>query len=304
MTVKYLSIGGIIVDDIVFPDGRTAMNALGGGGVYTVAGMRLWSPEVGLWGRVGPDFEPQWLDDLAMAESLIQTNEKPTPRAWQLYETDGTRTQIPRVSADVWKTQLMPTSLDLPSLVGTQGVHLSTRGYEEELSVMADLAQAGLTISLEPIVTAETPPHQREVMLECLSMAHIFSPGEGDAHLLLGEQSGRDLLPQLAARGPRLIALRQGATGSTVYDGQTQTYWQVPATPAQVVDVTGGGNAYCGGFLVGWLEHGQVAPAAACAAVSAALTIEQVGPPALTAARLAEAERRLDESLPKVVEID
>jgi sugar/nucleoside kinase (ribokinase family) len=60
-----------------------------------------------------------------------------------------------------------------------------------------------------------------------------------------------------------------------------------------VVDVTGGGNAYCGGFLVGWVEHGDIIQAAARAAVSAAITLEQVGPPTITSVLLVEAQGRL-----------
>ena len=48
---------GIIIDDIVFPDGRTTMGVLGGGGMYAVAGMRMWSEDVGMLSHVGADFD-------------------------------------------------------------------------------------------------------------------------------------------------------------------------------------------------------------------------------------------------------
>ena len=54
----------IIIDDIVFPDGRTAMGVLGGGGPQTAVGMKLWSDRVGLVANVGadlPDAARQWL---------------------------------------------------------------------------------------------------------------------------------------------------------------------------------------------------------------------------------------------------
>lgn len=300
MSVTYLSTGGVILDDIVFPDGRTAMNFLGGGGVYTAAGMRLWSDQVGLWGRVGPDFDLELLSPLALTENLLQVNEQPTPRAWQLYEEDGTRTQIPRIPEAIWRAQLEPAIADLPDLSGVRGIHLTVRGHGDEPEVLAWLADQGLTVSLEPIVDAETPGRRRDIILACLGHTDIFSPGLSDAYGLLGHQPVRDLLTALADRGPRLVLLRQGAAGSTVYDRQADRFWQVPAAPAQVVDVTGGGNAYCGGFLVGWLEHGQVEQAAARAAVSAAITLEQVGPPAINPARLAEAEQRLAACLPQI----
>ena len=301
MTIKYLSLGGIILDDIVFPDGRTVMSALGGGGLYAAAGMRLWSPQVDLWGRVGSDFDFDLLTPLDLVGQSIRTNERVTPRAWQLYEEDGARTQIPRIAADDWQAQLMPTLADLPAMTGVHGAHMIIRGHQTEPEVVARLAEQGLTVSLEPIVDADTTPQERETLFACLRLAHIFSPGLTDAYGLVGERPNTELLTVFAEMGPRLILLRQGAIGSLVYDHHSSCTWQVPAAEANVVDVTGGGNAYCGGFLVGWVEHGQVKQAAAQAAVSAAITIEQIGPPEITPARLIEAEQRLARCLLEII---
>jgi sugar/nucleoside kinase (ribokinase family) len=293
MKLTYLSLGGIILDDIVFSDGRTAMNFLGGGGVYAAAGMRLWSNQVGLWSRVGPDFDFTLLEPLDLAVPLIQVTPLQTPRAWQLYEEDGSRTQIPRIPAEVWRAQLMASPADLPPLDGIQGAHLAIRGHAAEPEVVTQLVEAGLVVSLEPIVDAATTTKQRQTIFESVRMAHIFSPGQSDGQLLLGPGSTQSWLKKFAEMGPQLVLLRKGAAGSLIYERAARRTWQVPAAATQVVDVTGGGNAYCGGFLVGWLEHGNIPQAAARAAVSAALTLEQVGPPAISPARLAEAEQRL-----------
>ena len=57
-------------------------------------------------------------------------------------------------------------------------------------------------------------------------------------------------------------------------------------------DDTGAGNAYCGGFLTGWVSSGSLVQAAAQASVSAAMTIEQIGPRPLQPETLAEAQAR------------
>ena len=64
--------------------------------------------------------------------------------------------------------------------------------------------------------------------------------------------------------------------------------------------MTGAGNAYCGGFLVGLGRGDQPAVAAARAAVSASFAIEQIGVPHFDVAKLAEAERRLEWVLPRI----
>ena len=48
----------LIIDDIVFPDGQTAMGVLGGGGPQSAFGMKLWADRVGLVSGVGADLPP------------------------------------------------------------------------------------------------------------------------------------------------------------------------------------------------------------------------------------------------------
>ena len=55
----YYTSWGIIIDDIVFPDGRTSMGVLGGGGMYPAAGMRIWSADVGILSNADADFDPE-----------------------------------------------------------------------------------------------------------------------------------------------------------------------------------------------------------------------------------------------------
>src|SRR5262249_22474058 len=106
-----------------------------------------------------------------------------------------------------------------------------------------------------------------------------------------------DSLKAFADLGPAVVALRLGAAGSLVYGRESAHMLRVPPAPANVVDVTGAGNAYCGGLLGGWVEHGGLDTAAAYAAISAALTIEQVGAPAITPALIATAAQRLPKML-------
>ena len=64
---------GIIVDDIVFPDGRTAMGVLGGGGFYAAVGMRLWTPDVQVQAGVGLDFDPRILETSGLDGSGLRS---------------------------------------------------------------------------------------------------------------------------------------------------------------------------------------------------------------------------------------
>jgi sugar/nucleoside kinase (ribokinase family) len=88
------------------------------------------------------------------------------------------------------------------------------------------------------------------------------------------------------------VAIRLGAAGSLVGTAGGER-WHVPAVPTRVVDVTGAGNAYCGGFLVGLAEGLPPPEAALRAAVSASFALEQFGLPHFDAGTAGEAAARL-----------
>lgn len=291
---------GVIVDDIVFPDGRTAIGVLGGGGMYAAVGMAIWTNDVGVVGNVGADFDLMRLRAIGLRYEGIHVTPRPTPRAWQLFEVDGTRTQIPRIPNDDWQAQLAPTLSDLDGLHDLRAVHVLSRGQPNDPQLVAQIAARGIRISLEPIIEDGLSDADCERILACLPHVELFSPGIAETRRLVGDLEPAAALREFTRYGAAIAAQRRGATGSLVYHQQSQRLLQVPAAPANVVDVTGAGNAYCGGFFVNWVEHGNLERAAAAAAVSAALTIEQVGPPRITPTRREDAKRRLDETLASI----
>ena len=160
------------------------------------------------------------------------------------------------------------------------------------------LVDKQIRLSAEPIVDGATTPEECRVILRCLAHFELFSPDERSAAVLAGLRPAADQLRMLAGLGPRVVSLRQGADGSLVYERERDCFWRVPAAPARVVDVTGAGNAYCGGLLVGWHESGDVRRAAAYAAASAAIAIEQVGPPRIDEAASLKEAASLTEAAP------
>lgn len=292
---------GIILDDIIYPNGRSAMGMPGGGGLYAASGMRLWHKDTAVCAAVGADLDPRSLEPLGFDSSGLIITDLPTPRAWQLLEENGRRTQIPRISREAWYQQLVRIPHAQPILPTLKALHFLGRGDATEEPFVQSLAEAGIFLSAEPIIGADSTAEELAVLRRCLPYFAIFAPGEPDAELLVGEGTAETQLKALAAMGPRLVALRQGAAGSLLYDGENGRFYRIPAAPATVVDVTGAGNAFCGGLLVGWLETGDMRRAAAMACVSAAMTIEQVGPRPIDDQVMAEARRRADKVMGQIL---
>jgi sugar/nucleoside kinase (ribokinase family) len=293
----------LIIDDIVFPDGQTAMGVLGGGGPQTAFGMRLWADRVGLVSGVGADLPAaalDWLGASVIDTGGLRFTDWPTLRAWQVLEEDGRRTQLWRIPGPAIGAQLGRSLERLPpSYRSARGFHLGVHPEEPGLDFIASLRDLEAIVSVEPFRIPERSLTDRELRA-LLSAGQIFSPNRREAEALVGPGDPLDQIERLAQAGAEIVALRQGSMGATVHRVDTGETWQIPAVNVPVVDPTGAGNAFCGGFLAGWLQTGELRRAGLCGAVAASFLVEQVGLPAPRAGLHAEAKRRFESLEPRV----
>ena len=133
------------------------------------------------------------------------------------------------------------------------------------------------------------PPSAFESLLPRLT---LFSPDQGEAQIITGRSDPAGMCRVLLDWGAPLVALRMGERGSLVMNSHGEA-WRLPAVPATIVDVTGAGNSYCGGFLTGLGDGLSPLESALRATVSASFALEQFGLPAWTAPPQAEIQRRL-----------
>ncbi|MCZ2098263.1 MAG: PfkB family carbohydrate kinase [Anaerolineae bacterium] len=291
---------GIIIDDIVFPEGRTQMGVLGGGGPQTAWGMAaaLGSGEtVGLVAGVGADLEDRALSPMRRAEidlRGVRVTGLPTPRAWQTIEPDGRRIQTWRVPPETLGPQLA-RSLDVlpPEYRAAHAFHWGIHPSEDEwVGFARQLREQGRLISLEPF-RAPDAPLDDDKLRAILAACDIFSPNWHEATRIAGAEEPRAVLERFRALGGQVLAIRRGADGADVWNLPEGRGVHVPAIETAVTDVVGAGNAFCGA-LVARLRDG-IDEAACHASVVASYLIEQIGlPPSLP--NPADYARRLDEA--------
>jgi len=296
---------GIIIDDIVFPDGRTQMGVIGGGGVQTAWGMAAAlgsGEEVGLVAGIGQDLDENLLQPLYAAGinlDGLRRSQLPTPRAWQLMEHDGRRTQVWRSPTDSLPAQLAIKWDMLPDAYrDAQNFHWGIHPDERITGMALDLRRRGRQVSIETF----RAPHRALSGTESHAIFHactIFSAATHELAALTGSKRGYEsALRQFKAGGGRCLVERQGANGAIVYDLHEMQSFHVPAVKTQVIEETGAGNAFCGAFLAR-LGDG-VKEAASHAVVAASYMIEQVGiPPTLPTPT--DYARRLAEVRPQIV---
>jgi len=287
----------IIIDDIVFADGRTEMAVLGGGGPQTAFGMKLWADHVGMTGSVGYDFPESaqgWLDAMGIdTAGLHRSPHLPTLRAWQIYEDDGRRSQVWRQKELIAGIQLRINFEQMPPGYRTaRGFHLGIHPETPALDFIHALRANGLTVSVETFKDADRRLTDDELSA-LVSAGNIFSPNLHEAYTMTGLHDPDELLQRLADAGAQIVILRLSEEGSIVYRAKTGERWHIPAVKTAVVDPTGAGNAYCGAFLVGWETTHDLRIAGLYGAVAASFLVEQVGLPPIGPDYRGEARRRL-----------
>lgn len=273
---------GVIIDDIVYPDGETKMGVLGGGGPQTAFGMRLWSKNVGLVAGIGGDLSSMvesWLRSSEIDAAGLRISEHRTPRAWQLLEYDERRTQVWRVPERVIALQLGKSLGYLPEdYRNARGFHYGIHPDEPDYAFLEGLHELGAVVSIEPFKPADRKPASG-TLRKLLSQIDIFSTNVLEAESLVDGVDPGELSLRLMDAGAGLVVIRLGSAGSLISDRRTGSMIQVPAVPVDVINPIGAGNAYCGGFLVGWIESQDLSTAGVYGSVAASFLVEDTGVP-------------------------
>ena len=280
-----ISISNVIIDDIVRWDGQTHMGVLGGSGSHAVAGMRVWHRgSVGISAYIGPDLPVDWLPALASLDldpqGLITLPQLATPRAWQIFEQDGRRSEIFRTSA----AEFFEHSSDFERIPvhwwDCKACHIQVGGsLPQVLPALQRLKAGGVSsyILYEPQEACLVePPSLWTPVLE-LADAVFLNRKEGME--LTGCREPMDMADRIQTWGGQNLVIGQGPDGALART-RTGDSWQIAAYPVQAADDTGGGNALSGGLLAGIWQGAEFLAAAQMGVVSASFAVSQFGLPA------------------------
>lgn len=321
MILKLFATGGFVCDNVVAADGTVRLGSLGGNAVYAAAGARLWREGVACAGVVPCNYPDQWLRALQDAgigtDWVHRVNEAVDDPEWFFHRPDGSRTDQLHAPAEALaafglvtnriavsdarrfeahlrtrppgagyaafraRHPVEPRHLP-PALPPGTAMHLAPNRMDAQFRLMAFARQAGAVLSFDPGRHAAGMADSE--IDRALSLCDIVLPSEKELLAWLPRQDPAAAIWSLIGRGTALVAAKLGAAGSMVHDRQTGITHHVPALPGVAPDPTGAGDAYCGGFLAGWLRTADPVLAACCGTVSASFAVENFGPDRLLAA--------------------
>jgi sugar/nucleoside kinase (ribokinase family) len=307
---RYVFAGQLKRDFALIPNGRALVDVLGGNVIYAASGFGVWEPtsHAGLMARVGEDYPREWLNQIKHRGFDIR-GIKVLPEAIDLRSfyafvdmytraTDDPAMHFTRVhqpfpkallnysrSETVFenRSHLSSTSLrqsDIPEdYLGASAAHLCPIDYLTHTLLPAVLRQNGFTtVTLDPSAGSMSPTFWDDIPALVTGLT-AFLPNEEELRALFNGRKTDlwEMVETIAEYGCEFVVVKRGERGQYLYDRARKEKWEIPAYPAKVIDPTGVGDAYCGGFLAGYRLTYDPIQAALYGSISASLTIEGSG---------------------------
>ena len=309
VTPNYIFAGKLCRDYFITSDGKPVIDVLGGTLPYAAVGFKLWedSPP-GIIGRVGEDFPQNWIEDLHShgidTRGINILPEAMDLRSFYVYTDKTTRITgepIPffsnlglpfpkallgyRDSSKIInsRTDLSPISLrreDIPDDYKAATVaHLCPVDFLTHSLLPETFRQIGITtITLDPAPGYMNPTFWNEVPPLATGLT-AFLPAEEDLRNLFQGQTEDlwEMADHIAAYGCEIIVIKRGERGQLVLDAGANKRWEIPAYDSRLVNPTGVGDAFCGGFIAGYRQTYDPVEATLFGNISAAIVSEGVG---------------------------
>lgn len=325
MPAKHLCVGSLALNDTVYADGRTSMADPGGNALYAAVGANIWSSSVGIVAVVGYDWPPEHTDKLehsAINTAGLTQKDAETLRAWTIYEVSGYRRYFSRNTEVVLLTpspfssspltakesaayseaarqvhiRNSPLPQELPNhLWNVDTIHLCPMRLETLLAWVDYLQnKPDIFVSLDILPYPLNSNLDDPDLLKLLSRVNAFMPSEAEAESLMPGYHTETFCREMAARGPGIVIIKQGDHGATLFDRDKDQLHRIAPFPADVDDLTGAGDSFCGGFSVGYAKTGDSLQAAFYGTVSASFIIEAFGGLHALKISQAQAEKRLE----------
>ncbi len=295
---KILAVGSVAFDTIDAPGGRLE-EGLGGSATYFAFAASLFAP-VAVVAVVGEDFpnaEVQLFVDRGVDCAGLERHAGRTFRWCGRYEED--------VNVAITESTELGVFADFKPVVppGCRDHPYVALGNIDPLLQIAVLDQ----LDAPRFVAVDTMNYwidrQRDDVAEVVARADVLIVNDAEAKMLGGEANLLAAMARLLELGPRYVLAKKGEHGAVLMARDFE--FALPAFPLRrVVDPTGAGDSFAGGFLGFLAASDDTSPANLCRAVAYGATVASFAVEGLGVSRLAELTRdEVEERLARLGEM-
>jgi len=238
-------LGHVSIDHLRFP-GRDEILYPGGAAAAVATSAALAGARVGLITKVGEDFPREWLEKLASVLDVggVQILPGRTIHIYMIYHEDGT-VDAP---VDMGVARNMGETPIPEEYMNAEIFHIAPIPPEEQLKALKRLEGKRISLDFNPTYI-EDYAKRTELMREIASRVEVLFPNEREALTITKVRNVKRAAEVLYGWGAKVVVITRGERGVLVYDGDFREFPALPISPHEIVDPTGAGDAFAGGFL-------------------------------------------------------
>ncbi len=308
---RIVAVGGMRIDYLITQKGQAKNGLMGGNALFSAAGAALWSESVGICAKIGQNYPEEWIHELKNhgldLSGVINLPGNQDHRTFYAYTSAGTR--VDNDPAFHYRTigQLAPEALegyidstpgqddpddfeplsirpsDWPHAYNTvSGVHLAPLPLSSHLRLPELLRQQDVRlITLDPGERYMVPTNLDQIK-NLLPLIDLFLPSKQEVISLLGPDVDMESAAfKFIDWGVKAVLIKGGSHGLLLLDRDAKKARMFEPfheeADERVIDVTGAGDAFCGGFLAGLLRTDHLHTAVLYGLVSSSMVLEGHG---------------------------
>lgn len=277
-----VSVGHLCIDSIILPNRLKPYIILGGSVAYVSFSAKRLGANVSIISKVGGDFPEAylwWLNQEGIDLSMIsKIKDYKTTRFELKYDESLSNRSLRLIS------KAAPITVeDLLNSLEAKAIHLAPITNEVQYEVVEKTRKMADVLSIDPQGLIRAFDENGQVANKALAdkrileMVNIYKSSQEEIEAVTGEADLKSAIKAVHDFGVETVMVTLGMKGAALsVDG---AIYNVPAyTSSKIVDPTGAGDAFMGGFLAEYIR-GEDSLWCACVGSAAASTVvEGVGP--------------------------
>jgi len=275
-------VGHFAIDSILLPSRSSPFVVLGGSVTYTSFVAKRLDGNVSVISKVGGDFPEAymwWLRQEGIDLSGVIKLENERTTRFELEYSKDLSNRILRL-----KSKASPITLgDLPNSLRAKAVHVAPIAGEISYEVVEHLKGCAEVLSFDPQgllrsfdnagnVTCCSPVDKR-----LLSLINVYKSSLDELNALTGHSDMGSAIKAIHDFGVETVLVTLGMKGAVLSVEET-LYNIPPCNSVVVVDPTGAGDVFMGGFLTEYVRQKDSLWCACVGSAAASLVVEGIGP--------------------------
>ncbi len=277
-----VSVGHFSIDSIFLPDRPRPFVVLGGSVVYVSFAARRLDARVAVISKVGSDFPSAYLwwlrQEVVDTSGVAKVENAKTTRFELKYNNDLSDRSL------LLKSKAPPITVeDLPNSLKAKAIHIAPIAGEISYEVAEKLKSCADILSLDPQGLVRNFDADGNVTLgpltdkRILGLVNIYKSSLTEIEAVTGQSNLDSAIKAIHDYGVEAVIVTLGMNGA-VFSVEGKVY-NIPAfKPEKVIDPTGAGDAFIGGFLVEYINDANYLRCACVGSAAASLAIEALGP--------------------------